>query len=179
MNLYTIGHSNHPIDRFLQLLSQYDITTLVDVRSTPYSRFHPQFNKAAVQTVLVENGFEYVYMGDTLGGRPQDPSCYMHGTIPRQSKDYLHEISYPAVMQRPWFIQGTLQLLEKASLQTTCILCSEGDPLQCHRHHLIAKYYLANQPGLTILHILRDRTLIDAGTLPDLSDNATSQQLSF
>jgi uncharacterized protein (DUF488 family) len=73
-------------------------------------------------------------------------------------------------MQRPWFIEGIHHLLELAGEQTTCILCAEKDPALCHRHHLIARYLLERYPGTTIWHIHRDGSLIDARTIPNLTE---------
>jgi len=165
VNLYTIGHSVHPIDKFIDLLKAHGVTRLVDVRSKPYSRFNPQFNKKALQHSLLDNGIEYTYLGDSLGGRPGDPSCYIHGTLPAKSSDYIQLVDYQAVMRRQWFVEGITTLLALAGQQTTCILCSEKDPLRCHRHHLIAVYLLEHNPDFTIWHILADSSLINAGSI--------------
>ncbi len=179
MVLYTVGHSNHPIGRFLQLLAEHGIQCLVDVRSTPYSRFNPQFNRAGLQKALHLQGIEYAYLGAELGGRPKDPRCYIHHTLPAKGADYLHEINYAMVMQQPWFIQGIHQLVELAGLHTTAILCSEADPALCHRHHLIASYLLANQPALNVLHILKDSKVIDARSIPATDNQSSSNQPRF
>ena len=97
MDLYTIGHSKHPIDKFIQLLKDHRIEVLGDVRSTPYSRFNPQFNKNALQQSLEKEHIKYVDVGEGLGGRPKDPSCYKHYAIPGKAADYLHEVNYPEV----------------------------------------------------------------------------------
>jgi uncharacterized protein (DUF488 family) len=76
MIVYTIGHSRHPIDKFLELLAGHGIVQLLDVRSSPYSRFNPQFNKANLQLSLLNHNIQYIYAGAELGGRPSDPSCY-------------------------------------------------------------------------------------------------------
>jgi hypothetical protein len=115
MELYTIGHSNHPVDKFIQLLVEHGVTHLVDVRSTPYSRFHPQFNKTVLPQVLLAYSIAYTWAGEALGGRPKDPSCYKQGKLPSKPEEYLHEVSYPDVMQRPWFVEGIQRLLETAS----------------------------------------------------------------
>ena len=67
--IYTIGHSKHPIERFIALLQQHGIDALADVRSTPYSRFNPQFNKEKLQTALAAGGVRYVFLGEELGAR--------------------------------------------------------------------------------------------------------------
>ena len=165
MILYTIGHSNHPIDVFLQPVADKEINQLVDIRSRPYSRFNPQFNEKALQQTLLEHGVEYIYLGNSLGGRPSDPSCYIHGVIPAKSDEIYREVDYTRVMQKAWFIEGIHTLLDLASQQTTCILCSEKDPAHCHRQHLIARYLLAHHPDVTIQHILADGSLINATSI--------------
>jgi uncharacterized protein (DUF488 family) len=165
MQLYTLGHSSHPLEEFIRLLSECGVTILVDVRSTPYSRFHPQFNKTALQQELLAHGIDYTWAGDALGGRPKDPSCYKHNALPSKPENYLQEVSYSEVMQRPWFIEGIHSLLEQAGEQTTCILCAEKDPALCHRHHLIARYLLEKDPDLTIWHILGDGSLLNARSI--------------
>jgi uncharacterized protein (DUF488 family) len=179
MKFYTIGHSNHPIGRLIELLERNDITILIDVRSAPYSRFNPQFNQGNLQKLLPKYGIEYRYLGDTLSGRPTDPTCYIHQAVPKASRDYLHEVNYQEVMKSPWFIQGVGQLLEMANKQATCIMCSEGDPALCHRHHLIASYLLRYHPEVTILHFLRDGNLMDARTIRTIGGKNDAEQLSF
>jgi uncharacterized protein (DUF488 family) len=152
---------------------------LVDVRSTPYSRFHPQFNKTALAYALQAHTIDYTWAGEAVGGRPKDPSCYKHHSIPSNPRDYLHEISYPEVMQRPWFVEGIQQLLELAVQQVTCIMCAEKDPAHCHRQHLIATYLMERHPEVTIWHILADGSLINATSMPNLTDRSGTQQLSF
>jgi uncharacterized protein (DUF488 family) len=179
MELYTIGHSNHPVDKFIQLLVEHRVMHLVDVRSIPYSRFHPQFNKTALPQVLLEHSIAYTWAGEALGGRPKDPSCYKQGKLPSKPGEYLHEVSYPDVMQRPWFVEGIQCLLETASQQVTCILCAEKDAARCHRHHLIARYLLERYTDMTIWHIMGDGSLVDARTIPNLDEPSKAQQLSF
>jgi uncharacterized protein (DUF488 family) len=172
VDLYTIGHSRHPIDTLLQLLIDHHIEVLADVRSTPYSHFNPQFNENALRQALQEHHIQYVYSGEELGGRPKDPACYRHHTLPNKATDTLHEIDYPAVMQRPWFLQGIQRLLDTAGQSTTSILCSEEDPARCHRHHLIARYLSGAFPEVKVLHIRGDGSLIDARSIPDTSDQS-------
>jgi uncharacterized protein (DUF488 family) len=166
MNLYTIGHSNHPFDKLLGLLEAQGIRTLVDIRSIPYSRFNPQFNQGRLSEALANSEVRYVYLGDALGGRPKDPTCYRQQVIPEKGKDYIKQVDYAEVMKRPWFIKGVEQLLKIAAEDPTCILCSEWDPAQCHRHHLVAAYLMRQHPEMTVLHILRDGSLMDADTIP-------------
>lgn len=154
MIIYTIGHGNRTLNELIGLLKENSITQLVDVRSAPYSRFNPQYNKENLEFTLKENGILYIYKGKQLGGRPTDPGCYKSHKVPEGETDYLHEVDYPAIMKKDWFIKGIDHLLELAEAETTAILCSEEDPANCHRHHLIAKYLLENFPGdVEVLHI--------------------------
>jgi uncharacterized protein (DUF488 family) len=79
--LYSIGHSNHPIDEFLRLLMTAGITAIADVRSRPFSRRNPQFNKNRLAATLAEHGIAYVFLGRELGARSEDPSCYEGGKV--------------------------------------------------------------------------------------------------
>jgi uncharacterized protein (DUF488 family) len=165
MKLFTIGHSNHSIGDFIHLLEDKHITHLVDVRSSPYSKYVIQFNKESLEHALSVHKIKYIYQGSHLGGRPADPACYRHGSLPNPDADYLHEVDYTAVMQRPWFQKSLTHLLELAENGSTAVMCSEEDPSQCHRHHLIAKYILAEFPEWEIQHIRGDGNLNNATTI--------------
>lgn len=160
MLLYTIGHSNHPLDDFLGLLKQHAITDLVDIRSAPQSRFSPHFNKKRLESTLPEHGMIYHFRGEALGGRPKDPSVYTG-----------EKADFGLVMQREWYQAGIRDLLTllqqvEAHAGRVAIMCSEGDPDQCHRHHLIARSLLdpqvkivGDEIGVEIVHILKDGDL--------------------
>lgn len=165
MRLYSIGHGNHSLEKLISLLDENGIALLVDVRSAPYSRFNPQFNKEGIQRALPDHCIEYAFAGKYLGGRPFDPTCYKNGQLPGEGADYLHEVDYPEVMKRPWFRRGIRRLLEMASEQTTAILCSEEDPARCHRHHLIAKHLMAEHPEVEVRHIRGDGTVYGASSI--------------
>jgi uncharacterized protein (DUF488 family) len=149
--IYTLGHSNVPASRIVALLQQHQIQAVVDVRSSPYSRFSPQFNKKALAETLAAAGIEYQFAGDQLGGRPQDPSCYSGGQLPQNKADYARLLVYDAVTTKPFFLAGIQHLLELADTHRTAILCSEADPDKCHRNHLIGKYLEAQ--GVEVVHI--------------------------
>jgi uncharacterized protein (DUF488 family) len=178
IKLYTIGHSNHSLDHFIRLLEENGIMTLVDVRTAPYSRYSPHFNKEGLETALRERDIQYAYAGKFLGGRPADPGCYKSRALPAEGADYLHEVDYPEVMKRDWFVKGIARLLELADEQTTAIMCSEENPAQCHRHHLIAKYLIARHPEVKITHIRGDGTTYGASTITEtVDDTPVSEQL--
>jgi len=138
--LYTIGHSNLTIKQFLAVLCDVGIKTLVDVRTSPYSGFAPHFNRESLATAMPLAGIDYRFAGETLGGRPSDPTCYRHGEIPPSKADYLQLVDYHEVARRDWYRRGEARLLDLASDGPTAIMCSEEDPERCHRHHLIARH---------------------------------------
>jgi len=179
MNLFTIGHSNHNIEKFIRLLNDNGIMILVDVRTSPYSRYNPQFNKENLQSALAQHDIQYAYAGKYLGGRPSDPTCYKSRILPQEGTDYLHEVDYPEVMKRKWFIQGIQQLLELADQDLTAILCSEEDPAHCHRHHMIAKYLLAEHPEVDVRHIRGDGTIYRACSISSSVNQPNAEQLSL
>jgi len=179
MNLFTIGHSNHSFEQFTGLLEVNSIARLVDVRSAPYSRYNPQFNKENLESALAQHWIEYVYAGNYLGGRPTDPTCYKSKQLPAEGTDYLHEVDYPEVMKRHWFMKGIDRLLELADEQITAIMCSEEDPAHCHRHHLIAKYLLAEHPEVEVRHIRGDGTVFGARSLLSSINEQSAEQLKL
>jgi uncharacterized protein (DUF488 family) len=169
MILLTIGHSNHTIEQFVQLLQDNGIQMVVDVRSSPYSRYNPHFNREFLESTLKHRQILYKYEGKDLGGRPPDPSCYKKRELPKKEEgselDYLHEVDYPEVMRKAWFKKGIERLIALAEEQTTTILCSEEDPAQCHRHHLIVRYLFEAYPDVTVQHIRGDGKKFNARTL--------------
>jgi uncharacterized protein (DUF488 family) len=165
MLLFTVGHSNHSFQKFVGLLQDNGVQALVDVRSAPASKYSPQFNKHHLQAELPAIDIEYAFAGKFLGGRPEDPTCYKSRVIPNGDADYLHEVDYPAVMQRDWFRKGMARLLEIAETQATAIMCSEENPAECHRHHLIAKFLMQEHPDIEIKHIRGDGTVFNARSL--------------
>ena len=179
MKLYTIGHSNHSSLDFIKLLEENGIMQLVDVRSAPYSRYNPQFNKESIANELSQHDIQYAYAGKFLGGRPTDPACYKQKKIPEGGVDYLHEVDYPEVMKRSWFVQGIDRLLEMADQDLTAIMCSEEDPALCHRHHLIARYLIDVHPEVHVLHIRGNGKIFNAMSLHASVEKESGDQLSL
>jgi uncharacterized protein (DUF488 family) len=128
--LYTIGHGTRkPLD-LLVLLRKYGIDFLIDVRSTPYSKFNPQFNQAELEVFLRDNGIRYVFMGDSLGGRPKDPGCY----------DEEGRVDYEEIKAKEFFIKGIDRLKTAYQKEVNVVLmCSESKPCECHRSKLIGR----------------------------------------
>ena len=179
IKLFTVGHSNHSLDKFIRLLEDNGIMLLVDVRTAPHSRYNPQFNKENLEGVLPQHGIQYAFAGKYLGGRPSDPTCYKSRALPAEGADYLHQVDYPEVMKRIWFVQGIDRLLELADEQTTAIMCSEEDPAECHRHHMIARYLIAEHPEVDVRHIRGDGTIYRATSVSTTVDQPQAKQLSF
>jgi uncharacterized protein (DUF488 family) len=165
MDLYTIGHSTQTIEHFLSLIEQHAIRVLVDVRSTPASRFHPQFGQRRLEASLAGAGIRYEYLGQALGGRAADPSVYPDGLGPTPGERPPRQPDYALVMQRSWFIDGVRRLIEIAGSERTAILCSEEDPARCHRQSLIAVYLAGSTPDVHVWHIRGSGALEDARLL--------------
>ena len=145
VQLYSIGHSNVPTERLIALLCQHSIATLCDVRSAPYSRYNPQFNRESLAESLRAAGIVYRFMGDTLGGKPDDDALRTaDGALPDYDK-----IAASAAFQR-----GLDQLIALGARGPTAFMCSEADYHVCHRHRLIAPALIGR--SLTIWHILHD-----------------------
>lgn len=140
--LYTVGHSNHPIPQFLTLLQGPGVNLLADVRTTPYSRFNPQFRRDALAAALTQHGIEYLFLGEELGARSKDRSCY----------DEEGRVSYRKLAQTELFRQGVDRLLAAAKTHTVAIMCAEKDPLDCHRTILVTRELVAR--GESVAHIL-------------------------
>ncbi|HEY0940436.1 MAG TPA: DUF488 domain-containing protein [Steroidobacter sp.] len=139
--IYSVGHSNHPIAYFLELLRGSGVDLLADVRSTPYSRFNPQFRRDSLAAVLGEHGIEYLFLGEELGARSKDPSCYEEGRI-----------NYRKLAATDLFQRGIERLLAAAKTHTLAIMCAEKDPLDCHRTILVARELVSR--GEPVSHIL-------------------------
>lgn len=160
--IWTIGHSTMSSDDFVALLRANDIDVVVDVRTSPYSRFASQFNKLDLDDTLRRRGIEYRYEGHRLGGRPSDPTCYRSGEMPDHAarEDFLKLVDYEEVKRKDWFQEALDEVMELASLQHLALMCSEENPLDCHRHRLIGS--ALDDRGIEIRHIRRDGTVTTA-----------------
>ncbi|HKH98640.1 MAG TPA: DUF488 domain-containing protein [Candidatus Sulfotelmatobacter sp.] len=144
--VYTIGHSNGTAEHLLALLDQHGITAVADVRSQPYSRFNPQFNRETLANVLKGSGRDYVFLGQELGARSEDPACYRDGRA-----------QYALIARTALFGRGIERLLAGMEKFRLAILCAEKEPLTCHRSILIARYL--HERGIRVRHILEDGSL--------------------
>lgn len=139
--IYTIGHSTHSTEQFLNLLRRHSITAVADVRTLPYSRHYPQFNRESLKQELRSNGISYVFLGKELGGRPSERRFYCEGVA-----------DYEKMAQTADFGKGIDRVLEGAAKYRIALMCSERDPLDCHRCLLVSRA-LAHR-GVNVTHIL-------------------------
>jgi uncharacterized protein (DUF488 family) len=143
--LFTVGHSNHPIEHFLALLRRHGLEAVADVRSRPYSRFVPHFGKERLARILADESVGYAFLRRELGGMPA-------GGDPRQAR-----LDYQRRIREPSFARGIESLLQAAAERRVAMMCRERDPLDCHRLHLICRYL--EPMALDIRHILPDGEL--------------------
>ena len=149
LECFTVGHSNHEINHFIELLRIHKINCFGDIRSSPYSKFTPQFNKENLDTDLKKENILYVYLGNKLGGRYLDPTLlYSNGVV-----------NYNKVMEQEEFGVGINNVIGniKKGLRIA-LMCSEKNPLDCHRFLLVARA-LSNE-GVRIKHILENGAIV-------------------
>lgn len=146
--IFTIGHSQHSTDFFLSLLRRHRITAIADVRSQPYSRLYPQFSREPLQKLLRGERISYVFLGEELGGRTDDPSCHTNG-----------QIDYNLVAHTLEFNRGIQRLVEGATKFRIAILCSEKEPLNCHRCILVGRRL--RERDIPVHHILANGDVED------------------
>ena len=139
--ILTIGHSRHSLPRFIALLETARTTSVADVRSAPVSRFSPHFNKRALAVSLDARGIAYVFLGNEFGGRPQQQELFTGGVA-----------NYEKMAAAPSFQSGLDQLMLGAEDYRIAVMCSEADPLDCHRCLLVGKALAG--AGVEVGHIL-------------------------
>lgn len=161
LHLYTIGHSNHPVEAFIQLLQQYEIGLLADVRTALYSLYNKQFNRETLQTSLEQANIAYRWIGETLGGKREDLQSSMGF---RQEELFNQDAAYQ---------QGIETLIGLTGQQRTAIMCSEEDPRHCHRHRIISITLLYGKTpaarqlsAIHIHHIRANGSIEDAAKIP-------------
>jgi uncharacterized protein (DUF488 family) len=142
--VFTVGHSNHPAEKFIGLLQRYAIEILIDTRSHPFSRHAPQFNAGALEAILSKDGIGYLFLGGELGGRPQGADFY----------DAKGRVDYALVGCSQPFLDGISRLEGEIRTRTAALLCSEEDPTRCHRRLLVGR--ALEERGIALLHIRGD-----------------------
>jgi uncharacterized protein (DUF488 family) len=157
--IYTIGQGRLSRVDVLERLRENQISYLVDVRSTPYSTFEPEFSRPLLERYLEAAGIRYVFMGHLLGGRPQDRDCYTDG-----------HVDYATVRSKDFFLRGMARLKSAYNMAIPiCLLCSEGEPSQCHRAKLIGQALA--EDGIPVVHLLPDATQLSQSEVIDQLTN--------
>ncbi len=141
--VYTIGHSNHSVERFVSLLQQHGISVVVDVRTVPYSRMQPQFNREKLIGDLKEHNIAYLFLGRELGGRNDDPACYNNGRV-----------QYKLLAKTKVFQEGLKRIVVGSETYRISLMCAEREPLECHRTLLISREL--ESIGIDVIHIHAD-----------------------
>jgi uncharacterized protein (DUF488 family) len=162
--VWTVGHSNHDLQTLIALVRRHHIACLVDVRSHPYSRFAPHFNREKLQGSLEACGVRYRFMGSALGGRPERENQY----------DAEGHALYDRMAVEPSFREAIDELLDSASEHRLALLCSCGQPHDCHRRLLVGKVLCDR--GAELRHILPDGDVLTEHSVA-LRDNHAQDML--
>jgi uncharacterized protein (DUF488 family) len=144
--LFTIGHSTHTMSRLIALLKLHEVSALCDVRSQPYSRINPHFNREPLKESLKEAGIVYVFLGSELGARTSDKSCYEDGRV-----------KYERIARTRLFSKGLDRIEDGLNKYQISLMCAEKEPLNCHRTILVARQLELR--GIPVAHIHSDGTL--------------------
>ncbi len=147
LTVFTIGHSTHSYEHFLSLLRASGIMAIADVRTTPFSRHFSHFNEGALRSELKLDGISYVFLGKELGGRPSGRSFYCDGVA-----------DYEKMAKTQMFASGIRRVIEGAKKFRIALMCSEHDPLDCHRCLLVGRSL--REEGVKLIHILGDSSLV-------------------
>lgn len=139
--VFSIGHSTLSYERFLQLSREHGVTAIADVRSAPYPRRFPHFNREILYNELRADKIAYAFLGDELGGRPKDPRFFCDGVA-----------DYEQMARVPNFAKGLSRVVEGATRYRIALMCSEHDPLDCHRCLLVGR--ALKERGVRVSHIL-------------------------
>ncbi|HEX5690648.1 MAG TPA: DUF488 domain-containing protein [Roseiflexaceae bacterium] len=153
VQLFSIGHSNVEAQALIDLLRRHAIATVCDVRSAPYSRYNPQFNREALAASLQDAGIVYRFLGDALGGKSTGNAVRTADGAPPD---------YDTIRAEPRFVRGLDQLIALGSAGPTAFMCAEADYHSCHRHRLISPALIGR--GVTVWHIMHDGRL-EQGTI--------------
>jgi uncharacterized protein (DUF488 family) len=157
MTIYTIGHSTHSIQFFLELLRTHNVNCVVDVRSIAASRFNPQYNKKALQNSLEKDDIVYMHFEKEFGARQIDPAILNNAG----------QVDFEKVRQSKSFLNGIERLKDGTTKgYTIALMCAEAEPLDCHRFGMITP--ALKDAGFDARHILKDNTVI---TTEELENN--------
>ncbi len=151
--IFTIGYGGRATEEFIALLKRYKIDVLVDVRTMPYSKFNPDFTRSCLAKILAYAGLTYAFMGDSLGGRPDDETCFVAG-----------KLNASRCEERDWYQHGIARLKALAREQRVAIMCSEKDPAYCHRSYVVGAT-VAKDADFAVAHIDKAGELKTQATL--------------
>ena len=161
--IFTIGYGGRETDDFIALLNQYEIDTLVDVRSQPYSRYAADFCSARLSKILNGRGIRYKFMGDSLGGRPDDRNCYTYS--PQRNKELLDANKCES---KDFYRNGISRLKQELSEgRRIVIMCSELEPHDCHRGYVLGKTLDGDQ--IAVVHIGRHGERLPQSQIPSMN----------
>lgn len=148
MVVYTVGHSNHSIEEFIQLLEKHNINCICDVRSMPYSRFTEQYNRENIKGFLSKYNIKYLFFGEEFGARREEKSLLTNGMV-----------DFEKVAKNEKFIKG-IERIEKGLERgyRIALMCTEKEPIECHRTILVSRNLSIK--GMNVLHILADGTAV-------------------
>ena len=141
--IFTIGHSNLDISDFINLLLANKIELVVDVRSAPYSKLYPHFNRNPLEVSLTKNFIKYIFLGDSVGGRSNNLKDFSKGRV-----------VYKKIAEREEYVSSINTIIQNSSKYRIVLMCSEKEPLECHRTLLISRSIETHR--VKILHIHRD-----------------------
>ena len=149
--LYTVGHSTQELDAFIGLLKQHAIEAVADVRSGPYSQRFPWFNRERLMESLKQSGIQYVFLGEELGARRDEPCCYVGDRA-----------DYELIAECELFQKGLERVRQGLEQMRVALMCAEKDPMDCHRTILVARHA---QKFTEVEHILNDGSIETHGEL--------------
>lgn len=141
--VYTVGHSTHSMDRLIEILKANEISEIIDVRSQPYSRFQPQFNRSDIEVPLRAAEISYLFLGNDLGARSSDTSCYVNGRV-----------QYQRIAATNGFGRAIDRVLIESESNRVALMCAEKEPLECHRTLLVGQALYSQ--GVSVVHIHSD-----------------------
>lgn len=152
--IYTVGHSTHQLDYFLELLNEYGVNCIIDVRSVAASSYNPQYNKEPLTNFLKRNGIQYLHFAEEFGARHNDPDLL----------DDEGKVDFEKVRKSWTFKNGVERIwqgLDKGF--TISLMCSESEPLDCHRFSMVS--IALEKDGFNVKHIMKDKSLKTNGQL--------------
>lgn len=164
MEIFTIGYSNYPYEKFMKMIKKYDINCVVDIRETPYSKYNFQYNREAFRESLKKSGITYIYMGDEFGAKRQTKESY--------NKDGYAD--FKKVVKEELFLEGVERLKKGIEMgYHIVLLAAMQDPIRCHRSIMVGRYL--NKHGFDVKYILHEGNL---GSQNDIEEDLLNKYFS-